>query len=185
MKLSSAAVTLLVCGAPVALAVTGTVNDADGQPLEQARVCYFQTETNIEQGCTNPTSTGIFELPDSRYMKIRVSAEGYYPETVPALGHQKVVLKRSPTLTVRLVDDSNGDPIATGEVFVIYSSATMKGPFPTNPAGVKISRVLEPGEVRVIGKADGYEESKPHAVTLEPGEKSEVTLRLRPKPDSD
>jgi hypothetical protein len=184
MKLSSAALTLLVCGAPAVLAVTGTVTDADGQPLEQARVCYFQAETNVEQGCTNPSDTGIFQLPDSRHMLIRVSAEGYFPETVPALGHQTVVLKLSPTLTVRLVDDSNGEPIATGEVFVIYSSATMKGPFPTNPAGVKISRVLKSGDVRLIGKADGYDESKPHALTLEPGVESEVSLRLRPKSEA-
>ena len=112
---------------------------------------------------------------------IRASAEGYFPETVPALGHQTIVLERSPTLTVRLLDDSNGEPIDSGEVFVIYSSATMKGPFPTNRTGVKISRVLQPGDVRLIGKADGYEESKPQAVTLEPGEQSEVSLRLRPK----
>ena len=94
------------------------------------------------------------------------------------------MLKLSPTLTVRLVDDSNGEPIATGEVFVIYSSATMKGPFPTNPAGVNISRVLKPGDVRLIGKADGYDESKPHALTLEPGVESEVSLRLRPKSEA-
>ncbi len=175
------ALTLLVGGAP-ALAVSGTVTDTDGRPLEQARVCYFQTETNVEQGCANPTKTGTFLLPDSRHMMIRASAEGYFPETVPALGHQTIVLKRSPTLTVRLLDDSNGEPIEVGEVFVIYPSATMKGPFPTNRSGVKISRVLQPGDVRLIGKADGYEESKPQAVTLEPGEESEVSLRLRPKP---
>ena len=95
------------------------------------------------------------------------------------------MLKRSPTLTVRLLDDSNGEPIERGEVFVIYSSATMKGPFPTNRAGVKISRVLQSGDVRVIGKAQGYEESQPQALTLEPGKESEVALRLRPKPDSE
>ncbi len=178
-----AVLTLFVCGA-AALAVTGTVTDTDARPLEQARVCYFQTQTNVEQGCANPTETGTFKLPDSRHMMIRASAEGYFPETVPALGHQTIVLKRSPTLTVRLLDDSNDEPIDSGEVFVIYSSATMKGPFPTNRSGVKISRVLQPGDVRLIGKADGYFESKPQAVTLEPGEESEVSLRLRPKPDS-
>ena len=182
-KLLCVVLSLAVCGAS-ALAVTGTVTDTDGRPLEQARVCYFQTETNIEQGCANPSKTGTFLLPDSRHMMLRASAEGYYPETVPALGHQAIVLKRSPTLTVRLLDDSNGEPIERGEVFVIYSSATMKGPFPTNRAGVKISRLLQPGDVRVIGKADGYEESKPQSVTLEPGEQSEVSLRPRPKPDS-
>ncbi len=179
-----AVLTLLVCGAP-ALGVSGTVTDTDGRPLEQARVCYFQTETNVEQGCANPTKTGTFLLPDSRHMMIRASAEGYFPETVPALGHQTIVLQRSPTLTVHLLDDSNGEPIDSGEVFVIYSSATMKGPFPANQSGVKISRVLQPGDVRVIGKADGYFESKSQAVTLEPGEQSEVSLRLRPKPGSE
>ena len=176
------AVLVLLVGGGGALAVTGTVTDADGQPLEQSQVCYFQTLTNVEQGCTNPSKTGTFFLPDSTHMMIRASAVGYYPETVAALGHHAIVLKPSPTLTVRLLDDSNGEPIEVGEVFVIYPSATMKGPFPTNRSGVKISRVLQPGEVRLIGKADGYEESKPQAVTLEPGEEREVSLRLRPKP---
>jgi hypothetical protein len=38
--------------------------------------------------------------------------------------------------------------------------------------------------VRLIGKADGYDESKPHALTLEPGVESEVSLRLRPKSEA-
>ena len=172
--------TLLVCGG-AALAVSGTVTDTDGRPLEQARVCYFQLETNVEQGCTDPNKTGSFSLPDSKHMMIRASATGYFPETVSALGLHTIVLKRSPTLTVRLLDDSSGEPIESGEVYVIYSSAAMKGPFPTNRNGVKIGRVLQPGDVRVIGKAEGYAESKPQAVILEPGKEIEVSLRLRSK----
>ena len=181
MRCWCAALTLLLFGAP-ALAVTGTVTDPDGRPLEQAQVCYLQIEANVEQGCGNPTKTGTFTLPDSRHFMIRARAEGYFPQTVPALGHQAIVLKPSPTLTVLLLDDSNGEAIDSGEVFVIYSSATMKGPFPANRAGVKIGSILRSGEVRLIGRADGYEESRPHAVTLEPGEHSEVSLRLRAKP---
>ena len=181
MKRSCALLALFIGGAP-ALAVTGTVTDAAGLPLVQARVCYFQKETNIEQGCGNPSKTGTFLLPDSKRLMIRASADGYFSQTVPALGHQAIVLERSPTLTVRLLDDTNGEAIESGEVFVIYSSATMKGPFPTNRAGVKISRILRSGEVRLIGKADGYEQSEPQAVILEPGKASEVSLRLIPKP---
>ncbi len=181
MKRSIALLTLLFSAGP-ALAVTGTITDAAGRPLEQARVCYFQTETNLEQACSNPTKAGTFELPDSQRMQLRVGAEGYFSQVVPARGHQAIVLLRSPTLTVRLLDDSTGEAIDSGEVFVIYSSATMKGPFPANRAGVKISRILRSGEVRLIGKAEGYEESKPQAVTLDPGKESEVSLRLVPKP---
>ena len=79
---------------------------------------------------------------------------------------------------MRLVD-ADGEPIDEGEVWIIYPTATRKGPFPVNRAGVRISRLLEPGEVRVIGQAEGYEDSVPVAVELEPGKESEATVTLQ------
>jgi len=174
------ALLLLVAFSSPLLAVKGTVTDSDGRPLEKARVCYFQSGTNVSMGCTNPQKDGFFEMPDSKAMTLRVSLAGYYPETVPAQGQHLIVLKRSPTLTVRLIDAASGEPIDSGEVFVVYPSAAKKGPFPTNRAGVKIARILDPGEVRLIGRAEGYEESEPKPVTLVVGQEIEADLELRP-----
>jgi len=165
-----------------ALAATGTVADTEGRAIAEARVCHFQTETKVEIYCVGSDARGHFEIVDSEVNQLRVSAEGYFPETVPASGHYAIVLVRSPTLLVRIVDASTGEPLDEGEVFVIYPSAKKKGPFPANRAGVRIARVLQPGEVRLIAHAEGYAPGDPFAVTLEPGKESEATLELRPLP---
>jgi hypothetical protein len=181
-----AATCALITGSS-ALAVTGTVKDTEGRPIANARVCHFQTETSLEIYCVGSDARGHFEIVDSKVNQLRVSAVGYFPETVPASGDHAIVLKRSPTLLVRLVDAFTQEPLAKGEVFVIYPSAKKKGPFPTNRAGVRIARVLQPGEVRLIAHAEGYAPSDPFALTLEPGKQSEATLELQPLPvpDSD
>ena len=117
---------LVGVGGP-ALAATGIVTDVLGAPMEKVRVCYFETRSKTEMGCTETNAKGVFSLPDSRGMLLRASAEGYYPEAIPAVGKHTVVLERSPTLTVRLLDATSGEPIDSGEVFVVYSSAKMKG----------------------------------------------------------
>jgi hypothetical protein len=146
-------------------------------------VCHFEEQANLEQLCVSTDGAGGFELFDAEYMSIRIGAAGYFPQVVEAQGHQEIVLERSPTLTVRLIDASSRKPIDSGEVFVVYPSAKKKGPFPTNRAGVRITRILQPGEVRLIARADGYEDSDPYRIELERGGESEATLELRPKPE--
>jgi hypothetical protein len=177
-----AAATCAVMTGPLALAATGTVKDSEGRPIADASVCHFQTETKVEIYCVGSDARGHFEIVDSEVNELRVSAVGYFPETVPASGHHAIVLERSPTLLVRLVDAETRRPLAKGEVFVIYPSAKKKGPFPTNRAGVRIARVLQPGDVRLIAHAEGYAPSEPVALTLDPGKESEATLELRRLP---
>jgi hypothetical protein len=180
-----AAVTAFVAVvASPALAVTGTVTDVAGEPIEDARVCHLQLETGREIYCVGTDEEGGFEVVDSGVNDLRISAEGYFPESVPATGHHVIVLELSPTLLVRLVDATTREPIAKGEVFVIYPSAKKKGPFPANRAGVRITRVLRPGEVRLLALADGYEPGGPLSVTLEAGKESEATLELRPSSEA-
>jgi hypothetical protein len=177
-----AAATCAAVTGSFALAATGTVKDTEGRPIADARVCHFQPETKVEIYCVGSDARGYFEIVDSDVNDLRITAEGYFPQTVPASGHHAVVLERSPTLVVRLVDASTREPLSKGEVFVIYPSAKKKGPFPTNRAGVRIARVLQPGEVRLIAHAEGYAPSEPFAVTLERGRQTEATLELRALP---
>jgi hypothetical protein len=179
-----AATALAAIVASPALAVTGTVADTEGEPIDRARVCHLQLESGREIYCVDTDERGRFEIVDSEVNELRISAPGFFPETVPASGHHAIVLEQSPTLLVRLVDATTRESIEEGEVFVIYPSAKKKGPFPANRAGVRITRVLQPGEVRLLASADGYEPSEPLSVTLERGKESEATLELRPRSDT-
>jgi len=161
-----------------ALAVTGKVTDTRGRPIAEAKVCHFQEEINIEPVCGVTNAAGEFDLPDSTHLSLRIHAEGYFPRTIAARGHHEIVLEASPTLLVRLVDAASGAPLERGEVFVVYPSAKRKGPFPTNRNGVRIARVLQPGEVRLIAQAEGYDKSDAVAVKLERGKESQVEIRL-------
>ena len=173
-----AGLALVVLAGTSAWAVTGYIRNAEGETLEGITICYHQAETNIDQMCITSNAKGAFDLPDSTAMSLRVKATGYYAQILRAAGHHDVVLERSPTLTVRLVDAATGEPIESGEVFVVYPSARKKGPFPANRAGVRISRILELGEVRLLATAEGYTQDRPYRVELERGTQTEVTLEL-------
>jgi hypothetical protein len=160
-----------------ASAATGRVIDTEGRPIPNARVCHFMD--NIELFCGMSKENGEFDIPDSTDMPMRITAEGYLAETSPAVGHQEITLKRAPVLFARLVDAATGEPIEKGKLLVVYSSVETKGPFPTNRAGVRVQRVLKPGEVRLLAKAEGYEDSLPQAVTLKPGEEAQAVLKLK------
>ena len=134
--------------------------------------------------CVGTREDGFFELPDSkRDIVIRIAAPGYFAETVPATGHASVTLRKAPTLIVKLVDRETSEPIESGDVFVIYPSAKKKGPFPVNAAGVKISRILEQGQIRILARADGYMFDGEEEITLEPGEERVVIVKLSPVKD--
>lgn len=165
---------ILVCG--VASAVTGVVKKADGDPANGAQVCFRQH--GVDQICATTDEAGWFQLPDNEKIPIRILADGHYAETRPAVGHQEIVLRASPTLVVRLVDGATGDPIDGGELQVVYSAEKKVGPFPVNAAGVVIQRVLKPGEVRLIGTSEGYRSNESAGVKLENGKKTKVDLEL-------
>lgn len=164
-----------------AMAVSGQVQDEAGAVVDGVRVCHYLEASHIELMCVGTRDDGYFELPDSkRKIRVRIAAPGYFAQSIPSTGHATVILRRSPTLVVKLVDRETSEPIESGDVFVIYASATKKGPFPVNAAGVRISRILEEGEIRILARADGYLFDGEEAVTLKPGEERVVIVKLSP-----
>jgi len=177
-SLAALLLTLLLSGLfTAALAGDGFVVNEKQEPIEGARVCYFVD--NIELICSLTDEKGRYELPVSRTDTIRAHAEGYNPRTFSAAAEQgAVILKRAPVLNVRLVDRASGDRLEKAEVMINYPSGKELGPFPANKAGLRIRRGLLAGEIRVIGKADGFLNSDPVAVILKAGEQTDVTLKL-------
>jgi hypothetical protein len=147
------------------------------EPIEGARVCYFVG--NIELICSLTDEKGRYELPVSQTDTIRAHAEGYNPRIFSSAAEQGLVtLQRAPVLHVRLIDRASGERLEKAEVMVSYPSGKELGPFPANKAGLRIRRGLPVGEIRVVGKADGFLDSDPVAVTLKAGEPSDVTIQL-------
>ena len=169
-------------------AAKGVVTDTTGRPLAGVHVCHYDEQGHVETLCVETDDNGAYTVIDSEELKLRVSAPGYFAQVIPATGERTIVLEQSPTLLVRLVDAKTKKPIDEAQVFVIYPGPKRKGPFPANRAGVRIARVLEPGEVRVIGSASGFEDSAAVVATLERGRETELTLELarraaaKPKP---
>lgn len=167
----------LLASASPAGALAGTVVDTRKQPIAGAQVCYLLA--GEEKHCVGTDETGAFELPPSQIDTLRVIAEGYLPRVLPAVEQRSpIVLDRAPTLSVRLVDAANGEPIERGQLFVVYPSGVRKGPFPVNRAGVRVRRVLDPGPVRLLAEAEGFAQPAPEPATLVGGEEIEVVLRL-------
>lgn len=178
MKLR-AALAILFTVSTASAELTGTVIDEETNPIENARVCYIIDK--VELVCVNTDETGTWVLPGSRVDTLRAHAEGFLPASFSGLGaNEPIVLRRAPSLFVKLLDEK-GRSLAKGEVDVIYASGKRKGPFPVNEHGVWIRRLLEPGEVQVVGRADGYRTAKPRAVELEGGKETRVELALVPE----
>ena len=182
-QIGPALAALLAVFAPLpSEAAKGVVTDTAGRPLAGIQVCHYDKDAHVETLCVATDESGAYAVIDSPELMLRVSAPGYFPEVIPATGEQTVVLEQSPTLLVRLVDAKTRKPIDEAQVFVIYPGPKRKGPFPANRAGVRIARVLEPGEVRVIGSASGFEDSAAVPTTLERGKETELTLELTRRP---
>lgn len=178
--LSVCAFTLLLC--VPALALTGVVTDERGEPIEEARVCYFVD--HIEELCTLTTGSGYFELPDSQLDTIRIVATGYLPRRLPAVEPDApIVLRVAASILVRLVDAGSGEGIAEGKVEIVHASGQVRR-FPANRAGVRV-RTYEPGLVTVTARAEGYRPGEPRRVELEAGRETEVEIRLARAESSD
>jgi len=115
---------------------------------------------------------------------IRIVADHHLIEEVRASGHHTVLMRPCPTLNARLVDAATGEPLETGEVHVVYPTSNKKGPFPVNRSGVQIQRVLEAGEVQLLGNATGYEDAEPLPITLVAGKAVDAVIELRATADS-
>jgi hypothetical protein len=168
---------LFVLGAH-AWAVTGSVVDPKNKPIPGARVCYYASEAELL--CATTDESGWFELPDSRLDTLRYFAEGYLPKLLPAVERDKpVVLGRAATLRARVYDAKSGQPVAAGEVEVVYPTGQSPGPFPFNPNGVRV-QTLRPGTVRLVARAVSYAPMEPVSLELIAGKENEVRLELVP-----
>jgi hypothetical protein len=165
-----------------ASAIEGAVVDPAGKPVAGAKVCY--THEGAELLCSMTDAAGRFALPTSGIDTLRAGAPGFLPESFSGTALAgPVVLRRTPTLKVRLVEQGSGALIERGQVLVRYPSGQEHGPFPTNAHGVTINGLRIEGEVRIVGRAEGYGESHPHAASLVAGETLEVVLELARSPD--
>ena len=167
------ATVLLFCGS--ALALTGTVADTEGKPIQGARVCYYVA--GAEPLCVETDPAGYFDLPDSRVDRIRVFAQGYLPRILPAVEQAKPIeLRKSATLRIRVVDATTGEAIGEVDGEVAFTSGRQRR-FLANRAGARV-RTLTPGRATVTAGAAGYLRSSPQRVDLVAGEEVEVEIRL-------
>ncbi len=169
---------LLLVG-PSVHALEGKVVDRNDKPIEGARVCYSGVE--FEGHCSITGKDGRFSLRDSKVPTLHILADDYLPQAAGvAAMKEKIVLERTPVLRARLLDDATGKPVGNGHVFVMYPTGTLRGPFPVGESGVRIRRVLIPGDVLIRGEADGYRTTDYIPYKLMAGETLEVALRLKP-----
>jgi hypothetical protein len=155
------------------------ITDAEGVPVPAARVCYVQGDR--EQSCGFGGLDGRYTAEKGGLDTIRIMADGFLPATLSIVAQQgPVVLQRAPTLWVRLIDDTTEQAIAEGQVFVAYPNGRRKGPFPSNRAGVRIRRVLEPGEVLVVAEVAGYRQEGQAKVELVGGVETRLDIRMVP-----
>jgi hypothetical protein len=160
-------------------ALSGTLVDEKGKPVQGARVCYASAD--VELLCSQSDEAGYWNLPDSRLDRIRVVLRGYLPQDLPAIDRdQPITLQLAATLRVRVLDAATGEPLdrATGEV--VYPSGR-KLEFVTNRAGA-ILNTLDPGRATIKSLADGYLPGDPQRVRLVGGEETKIEIRLQAAP---
>ncbi len=162
-------------------ALDGKVVDRDAKPIEGARVCYAGVE--LEGHCSLTDKDGKFSIRDSGVPTLHILADDFLPEAANVAGLKgAIVLERTPVLRARLLDDATGKPVGEGSVVVMYPNGTLRGPFPVSGSGVRIRRVLVPGDVLIRGEADGYRTTDYIPFKLKAGETLEVALRLAAAP---
>jgi hypothetical protein len=157
------------------LAMTGTVTDRQGKPIEGAEACL--TAQGQPLLCVNTDANGFWRLPDHAAESVRVVKAGYLPGEAAAVTQTApIVLDRAATLLVRVVDGA-GTPVEKGTLTLVYASGRKVGPLPFNRAGMRTPS-LAPGAVRVTAQAEGFDLAAPAAVTLEAGEEHEAVVRM-------
>ncbi len=172
-----AAIAAAACLSLPAAAATGKVVDADGNPVADARICYVAAGVG-ETFCVRTAADGRYALPSGSLPSLRISAKGFFVQSVPANDRaEPVVLVRAGAIAVRLVDAGDGEAVEGGEVYVLLPWGEEKGPFPVNAAGVEIGS-LPPGPATVVGRCGGYLESRVGPVAIEAGRPRTLVLKL-------
>jgi hypothetical protein len=165
-----------IAAAGAAWASSGVVIDPSGEPLEEVKVCYHAG--NVEQLCVYTDKAGAWELPPSSVDRVRLSHRDCLPREIGG-GDQPepVILYPGATLIVRLVDPA-GEPLADGEVDVLLPSGKRFGPFPVRSAAGTRVNSLDPGPVVILGRSEGFAETRAKESDLAAGEETVVVLRL-------
>jgi hypothetical protein len=157
------------------LAMSGTVVDRLGAPLEGAEACLISRGAPLL--CVATDANGFWRLPDTAGDAVRVTKAGYLPGEAAAVSQAApIVLDRAATLLVRVVDGA-GKPIEKGTLTVVYASGRKVGPLPFNRAGMRTPS-LAPGAVRVIAEAEGCDLAAPASLTLEAGAEHEAVVTM-------
>jgi protocatechuate 3,4-dioxygenase beta subunit len=137
--------------APGGARVSGTVLDALGGPIANARVVFEKSDTTLRSVLeTRSDEEGRFSFPTARgFVTVRAEHEGYAPEskgtTAPVEG---LTLQLTPASTVRgrVVARGTGSPIAGVEVRGLPSGMPAKtAPAITDADGAFTLTGLEPG----------------------------------------
>lgn len=165
--------------APAVNAAEGRVVDDKGHPLAEVRVCTMLG--NVELACAETNDEGRFGLGTGEIARLRFVAEDFLPRDIE-LGDlpDPVVMKRAPSLMVRVVEAGSKKPVGGGEIYVVYSTGVRRGPFPFNQAGLRVRRALEPGEVKLVVELKGYEVvTSPDGLRLQEGRETEVLLEVK------
>jgi hypothetical protein len=172
-------VPVLAVAAPAAL--TGRVVTQAGRPIAGARACLVIA--GVEELCSDTGTDGAYMLPASASASgVRITARGYLPLKVAAAPQAApIVLDPAAALVVRLRSAVDDQPVPAGRAFLVYTSGRRMGPFPVNRTGLLL-QTIPPGEVRVVGEAEGLAETTSETVDLVAGATREVVLRLPPRP---
>lgn len=158
-----------------ALALSGTVVDSLGAPVEGADTCLLSGGQPLL--CVPTDAQGFWRLTDTAAESIRITRSGFLPAVLPVANPPgPVVLERAAALIVRVVGP-DGDPVGSGSLTLVYASGRKIGPLPFNRAGMR-NPSLPPGAVRVTAEAEGFALPAPVAATLEAGREQEVVVRM-------
>ena len=165
----------LACG--TAWASSGAVINPQGDPLEGVTVCYLVA--GVEEMCVTSDMRGMWALPKSRIDTIRLRLQGYLPKSIVGGDHaEPIILDLAATLLVKL-EDAAGDPVAEGEVEVIYSSGRRIGPIPISRAAGTRIRSLQPGPVVIVVRSAGYAEGRASESELRAGKETVAIVQLK------
>ena len=179
------------------VALHGVVVDADGRPVETARVALRASSP----------SAMMFPLPPSRLGAARVSSDGQftlhaletpkgawveatadgYARSKPVLVRQtdaelRIELQRSARVRGRVVAEAEPRGTLSGHVFLDDDSdrALEERAQRSVPLGRNGEFALEvpPGKVVLAARVEGYLAPEPMQLVVKPGEEADVTLRV-------
>ena len=172
-----AAIASLLLSLPAMAEATGKVVGADGAPVVGADVCIYRNGQKLD--CVTTDGFGKYRMENPLLPNLLIQAKGFTTKMVTAEPQKEpIVLIRTATLLVKVVDAATREPIAKGSVSISLPSGKKVGsPVPFNRAGVRLS-TLAAGEAMVRTESDGYEPGGPLVVDLLAGEEQTLVIPM-------